>query len=266
MKILLVITLLALFFSIADAQQTGPKIDYNAAHPQRFQVTVAIGGAVQADGNMVRIESELPRRVGDVFTNRTDPNHNLYCPPEQANVFLQVSIEDRIDWVMIVIHRELQLTHSQYMPGILTANGQVLDPTTGDFFVTTETINGYYFLQVRHPNSLKIKSRDRLFCDGINPKSVDFRNYGLEPYYQGQGGYLVAGTNVTAMYNGDLNSDGTIDGTDDQIYKNFQNQIVGYDVVDCSAWQGGFDGHCNESDLIVIENNLGRTTNVENIY
>ncbi|TAH38405.1 MAG: hypothetical protein EYC69_14720 [Bacteroidetes bacterium] len=111
-------------------------------------------------------------------------------------------------------------------------------------------VAGSYYIAVKHRNSIETWSLNTVaMASGVtiyNFSTALSQAYddGFNPPMQSMGG-------VYAIYSGDVNQDGTVDGTDLTDIDNDNNIFAfGYNVTDCTG-----DGATDSNDIIIVDNN-----------
>ncbi len=119
---------------------------------------------------------------------------------------------------------------------------------TGDFVFQGAGQNEYYYIVVKHRNSLEIWSADSVSFS--NPAvSYDFTDASGKAY---GGNQTLVGVGKYAMYSGDVNQDGFIDNVDlIQMENGLVQFLFGYYSEDLSG-----DSFAEGADYALLENNL----------
>ncbi|MEO6694166.1 MAG: PQQ-dependent sugar dehydrogenase, partial [Ignavibacteria bacterium] len=111
---------------------------------------------------------------------------------------------------------------------------------------------GKYYIVTRHRNSIETWSEAG--GDSLKKGSVvayDFTTDSTKAF----GNNLIKKGNIYCMYSGDVNQDGTVDGTDGQLVENSSAEfILGYVSEDVTG-----DNFVDGSDLILVENNANNS-------
>lgn len=124
------------------------------------------------------------------------------------------------------------------------------DGTAKVLFANNNDISGSpYWVAVKHRNSMQTWSKNPI--DFTSNVSYDFSTAltqayddGFTPPMQNMGG-------VYAFYSGDVNLDGTVDGSDLTDIDNDNNLFAfGYNPTDCTG-----DGASDANDIIIVDNN-----------
>ncbi|MBX7041550.1 MAG: hypothetical protein K1X85_01505 [Ignavibacteria bacterium] len=119
----------------------------------------------------------------------------------------------------------------------------------GHFFFSN-TVTGAYYIVLKHRNSLETWSKTPWAVYEQSIQHIDFTQYATASY--GDNAVLVDTSPQTyAMYGGDVNQDGTIDGTDLQLIDNdAYNFVTGF--VSTDAW---IDYIVDGTDYALADNN-----------
>ncbi len=118
---------------------------------------------------------------------------------------------------------------------------------TGDFTFIGAGQNEYYYIVVKHRNSLEIWTEDSVsfFISTVN---YNFTNVAGRAYGANQ---ISVGGGKFAMYSGDINQDGIIDSADVVLMENgIQSFLYGYYSSDLNG-----DGIVENADYSVLDNN-----------
>jgi len=133
---------------------------------------------------------------------------------------------------------------SYYEKTILHSNG------IANANFTSDIIDNQFYITVKHRNSIETWSANPV--DFTDSTQYDFTNNLDAAYGDGQNPPLkLMEDGVYAIYGGDVNQDGTVDGSDMGLTENDVSAFMfGYNVTDCSG-----DGASDGSDMTLIENN-----------
>ena len=110
--------------------------------------------------------------------------------------------------------------------------------------------NKSYYIAVKHRNSIETWSASPVQIG--ESATYDFTSSLSQAYGDGTNPPLKSmGNGVYAIYGGDVNQDGTVDGSDMGLTENDVSAFAfGYNVTDCTG-----DGASDGSDMTLIENN-----------
>jgi len=116
-----------------------------------------------------------------------------------------------------------------------------------------DCIGRNYYISVRHRNSLETWSGALITI--TDTTSYDFTNSMSQAFGDGNADPMKnMGNHLFALYSGDVNQDGAIDGFDLQLTENDANDFLyGYYITDCNG-----DGAVDGFDMQIIENNSQR--------
>lgn len=144
-----------------------------------------------------------------------------------------------------------------------TSPSQIVDSSTA--IIDSTTLRGYcffnnaptglYYIRVTHRNGLDTwsKSGGEALSRGVI-YTYDFTSSASQAY----GNNLIQKGSRYCIYSGDVNSDGTIDGTDNSTIDNDVNAYVtGFVVTDLNA-----DNITDGSDLLIADNNASNFVSV----
>ena len=121
--------------------------------------------------------------------------------------------------------------------------------TNGDVIINSVpgTITGSYYLVVRHRNSIETWSADAIDFAVASPINYDFTTSVSYAY----GSNMKSMSGIFAIYAGDANQDGIVDGSDMAAIDNSSTAVmVGYYPEDLNG-----DGIVDASDMAIIDNN-----------
>jgi PKD repeat protein len=110
------------------------------------------------------------------------------------------------------------------------------------------SLHGEYYIVIRHRNSIETWSAQPVIFSGAGPIEYDFTVSANKAYGNNQ---KSLGSNKFAVYAGDINQDGVIDGSDMSQTDNAVSQFLsGYLQEDING-----DGIIDGSDMSIIDNN-----------
>jgi photosystem II stability/assembly factor-like uncharacterized protein len=187
-------------------------------------------------------------------------NNNLWICGTQGNIIkgnasplsLTLNLSALIDWfydgstmVSDIVKVELHNATTPY--AMVDSNSVVLSSTGVGNFIFTNVVNGTpYYIVVKHRNAVETWSASTVtFVSGA--ASYDFTTAQTQAY----GSNLALHGTKWCLYNGDVNQDGSVDGTDLGSVDNDNNAFVtGYTVTDLNG-----DNAVDGSDLGIVDNN-----------
>lgn len=122
-------------------------------------------------------------------------------------------------------------------------------PTTGNIsFILPCEFDNYCYITVKHRNSIETVSATPVLFEGGGPINYSFKSSASQAY--GNNLMLMTG-GYYAIYGGDANCDGMVDGSDMSLIDNAASQFIGgYIVLDING-----DGIVDGSDMALIDNN-----------
>jgi hypothetical protein len=110
-------------------------------------------------------------------------------------------------------------------------------------------LQGEYYIVIRHRSSIETWSGQLISFSGTGTVVYDFSMSAGQAYGQNQ---TAISKGYYAIYSGDLNDDGKVDGSDMAMLDNALTQLLqGYIIEDVTG-DGGVDG----SDMSIIDNNV----------
>jgi hypothetical protein len=114
------------------------------------------------------------------------------------------------------------------------------------------TLGNSYYIAIKHRNSLETWSKLPVMITAST--NYDFSSSLSSAYDDGVNAAMQSmGGGKYAIYSGDVNQDGTIDGADQAIIENDAGAFAfGYNASDCTG-----DGETGGADQQVVENNAG---------
>ena len=126
--------------------------------------------------------------------------------------------------------------------------------TNGDVFLSLSKprfLGNSYYISINHRNSIETWSAAPVALSS-NTISYDFTTSASQAYGDGTNSPLKNVENgVYVIYGGDVNQDGTVDGSDMGLTENDVSAFeYGYNTTDCTG-----DGATDGSDMTLIENN-----------
>lgn len=193
---------------------------------------------------------------------RTDLNSINFIPLLQPysvnpwNVYGDVILNNvstnYVDWVLVQTRENM--TDTRYSKvGILTEDGQVVNPDGSPFSFTNLPTSEYY-LVIKHRNHLGIMSAQKIFIGRGEPVEYDFTNSPSKAF--GDNAMVNLGDESYAMIAGDGNADGIVNVLD---FGSVANNILsrGYSLGDMDM-----NGVINVLDYSFISRNLLKKSNL----
>lgn len=152
------------------------------------------------------------------------------------------------DQITVELHDPASYANIPFSAGNIDLN------TSGNSIVNVPAIyNGSYYLTVKHRNSIETVSVMPISF-ATNTISYDFTTSASQAF----GNKMKDMGGVFAIYSGDVNVDGIVDGTDLASTENSNNAItLGYVPQDVNG-----DGIVDGSDLAIVENNSNAIVNL----
>lgn len=145
-----------------------------------------------------------------------------------------------VDYISIELHEPVGYS--------LVATADALLHVNGSATVAFPDINGYYYIVIRHRNSLETWSSAPVLL-GATPVNVDLSNNACQSF---QCNLALLEPGVYGLYNGDLNQDDNIDLLDlPALESDIESFTYGYYSTDLNG-----DGNVDLLDLPVVEENI----------
>jgi hypothetical protein len=162
----------------------------------------------------------------------------MTAAPFNADNTLPSSIADTITVELHLANGTFDLAYS--VTDTISVNG------TASISFPGGAVGNYYYLVVKHRNSLETWSADSILIS--SSLSYDFSSAATQAY----GSNLVGlGSGVFGIYAGDINQDGFIDGNDfTDVDNDNSNFASGYLYTDTNG-----DGFVDGNDFTLIDNN-----------
>ena len=150
-----------------------------------------------------------------------------------------------VDWVLVELRIAGANSIAERRAGILKTDGSVVRPDGGNLLFHNLSPDENYQIVVRHRNHLATRSSSTWnTTQGLYDFTLPVSQSGGSPYQTAIG-------SVYAMRAGDCNSEGVINRTDYNLYRQAISSTVGYHMADFTL-----NGYVNSSDFDVLQPNL----------
>jgi hypothetical protein len=201
-------------------------------------VNASGNSAYSSIGDTVTLSGSATLSLTAFFEGLYAGSSTMTAAPFNADNTLPSSIADTITVELHLANGTFDLAYS--VTDTISVNG------TASISFPGGAVGNYYYLVVKHRNSLETWSADSILIS--SSLSYDFSSAATQAY----GGNLVGlGSGVFGMYAGDINQDGFIDGNDfTDVDNDNSNFASGYLYTDTNG-----DGFVDGNDFTLIDNN-----------
>jgi hypothetical protein len=201
-------------------------------------VNASGNSAYSSIGDTVTLSGSATLSLTAFFEGLYAGSSTMTSAPFNADNTLPASIADTITVELHLANGTFDLAYS--VTDTISVNG------TASISFPGGAVGNYYYLVVKHRNSLETWSADSLLIS--SSLSYDFSSAATQAY----GGNMVdLGSGVFGMYAGDINQDGFIDGNDfTDVDNDNSNFASGYLYTDTNG-----DGFVDGNDFTLIDNN-----------
>jgi hypothetical protein len=207
--------------------------------------TLTITGTYNANANIIiKPGGNLIVAPGG-HLNFANGCHLIYTCPQITLKALIEGFYNGSTMVPDTITVELHDAASPY--GLVASNKRVLDSTGyGTFYFTTAANDTPYYFVIKHRNSIETWSAAALSFSS-DTLTYDFTTDSTKAY----GCNMVKVGTKWCLYSGDVNQDGSVDGTDlGIVYIDDNDFVTGYTVTDVNG-----DSSVDGTDLGIVDNN-----------
>ncbi|MFZ4543974.1 MAG: YHYH protein [Saprospiraceae bacterium] len=191
--------------------------------------------------------------LGPAFNSKFVHYNNANTSQQLNNSVLSVSGDNSIvDWVFVELRSGASNATSVLYTrsALLQSDGDVVDLDGVSPLGFSSAVSGDYYVAIRHRNHLGFRTAN-LITINANTPTLNFTNNSVALY--GASPLRAISGNLSAMFGGDANADGSVDALDTVHWEN-QNGL--FDDYQLNA-DGNLDGSIDAIDAIIWENSNG---------
>jgi len=216
-----------------------PQVAYNAANTTLHQLSATVNSFGSFAGTMLT-NSDHTLNLTLFFEGLYIGGYSMRPAWDENGPHFGPNVADQ---VILELHSASNFSNVVYTPGI-----PVNVSTSGELTaIIPGTFSGSYYVAVKNRNSIEIVSATPLAFSGPTV-NYNFSVSGEAAYGSNQ---IMMADGVFAMYTGDCNLDGIVDGSDMSLVSNAaDNMFSGYIPTDANG-----DSLVDGSDIAIVDNN-----------